>query len=80
MVYLLVSEEVISVALVQEVEKEKQSIYVIIRVLHGVEVNIKWLIRCPWHSLLSPIIKILAKPNLARWMIGWAIELSEFQI
>jgi len=41
MVYLLVSEEVISVALVQEVEKEKQSIYVIIRVLHGVEVNIK---------------------------------------
>ena len=27
-----------------------------------------------------PIMKILAKPDLARWMIGWVVELSEFQI
>jgi len=27
-----------------------------------------------------PIVKILTKPDLAEWMIGWTIELSEFHI
>lgn len=98
-VYLAVSEEVVSVALVQEVEKEKRPVYFVSRTLHATDaryqmiekVALALILITRWmqpyfqnHTITVktdyPIYKILSKPDLAGHMIGWSVELSEFDI
>jgi len=98
-IYILVFEEVISAALVYEVEKEEQLIYFIDRILHGTEVRYQMIEKVSLTLVITarrmqmyfqnhhfivktnyPIMRILAKPHLAGWMIGWAVDLSEFEI
>ena len=93
------SEEAISVALVQEVEGEERPIYFVSQTLNAAETRYQMIEKvavalvltarrmCLYlqnHSITVrtyyPIFKILSKPNLAVRMIGWSVELSEFDI
>ena len=97
LVYLAVSDEAVSGALVQEVEGEERPIYFGSRRSTRSRRDTRWSRRwrSPWSSwrgecaLISktiqsltyyPIFKILSKSDLAGRMIGWLVELSEFDI
>jgi len=98
-VYLAVSEEAVSVALVQETEGEERSVYFVSRTLHSAETRYQMIEKVALALVLMtrrmrpyfqnhfmivrtdyPIFKILSKPDLAGRMIGWSVELSEFDI
>jgi len=99
LVYLAVSEEAVSAALVQESEGEERPVYFVNRTLPSAEMRYQMIEKVALalvltakrmrpsfqnHSIIVridyPIFKILSKPDLARRMIGWSVELSEFDI
>ncbi|XP_068484963.1 uncharacterized protein [Phaseolus vulgaris] len=99
LVYLAVSEEAVSAALVQEAEGEERPIYFVSRTLHSAETRYQMIEKVALALVLTarrmrpyfqnhsitvrtdyPIFKILSKPDLAGRMIGWSVELSEFDI
>jgi len=98
-VYLLVFEEAVSVALVQEVEKEERQAYFISRTLQAAETRYQMIEKVTLALVLTArqmrlyfqnhsitvrtnylIFNILSKPDLEGRMIGWSVELSEFNI
>jgi len=93
------SEEVISAALVQEVDHEEHPVYFVSRTLHAAETRYQMIEKVALALVLTarrmrpyfqnheirvrtnyPIYKIFSKPDLAGRMIGWSVELSEFDI
>ena len=85
--YLAVLEDAITAVLVQEVEKEERpvSYQMIEKVALDLVITARRM--CMYfhnHRILVrteyPIMKILAKPDFVGRMIGWDVELSEFQI
>jgi len=99
LVYLAVSEEAVSAALVQETGGEERPVYFVSRTLHSAETRYQMIEKvalalvliarrmCPYfqnHSIIVrtdyPIFKILSKRDLAGRMIGWSVELFEFDI
>jgi len=98
-VYLVVSEEAVSSALVEEVNNEEHLVYFVSRMLHATETRYQMIEKVALALVLTarrmrlyfqnhaitvrtnyPIYKILSKPNLGGRMIGWSVELSEFDI
>jgi len=95
LLYLVVSEETVSVALVQELEL----VYFVIQTLHATETRYQMIEKVALALVLTakqmrpyfqnhsitvrtdyPIFKILSKPDLVGRMIGWSVELFKFNI
>ncbi|GAU30548.1 hypothetical protein TSUD_65580 [Trifolium subterraneum] len=66
--YLAVSENSMSSALVQDIKGEERPVYFVSRIFKGAEIR--------YH----PIKHVLKKPDLAGRMVAWAVELSEYDI
>ncbi|RDX68519.1 hypothetical protein CR513_52483, partial [Mucuna pruriens] len=90
LVYLSVTDDVVSAAIVQEKEGNQCLIYFISRVLHEkASLTLKVTSRRlrsyfqGYHIVVRtdlPIRKILRKPDLAGRMVGWSVQLFEFDI
>ncbi|RDY05807.1 Protein NYNRIN, partial [Mucuna pruriens] len=71
--YILVSDTVVSSALIQEEGGEQRPIYFTSKVLQGAERRIIVQIDLP-------IRQVLRKPDMAGRMVAWSVQLSEFDI
>ena len=84
--YFAVTEWAISVVLVQEQDQTQKPIYFLSKVLQGPEARYQSLEKAALAVVFSArrlrhyFQKVLQKPDVARRMVCWAVELSEFDI
>ncbi|RDX70746.1 hypothetical protein CR513_49985, partial [Mucuna pruriens] len=85
LIYLAISNEAIGAALVHEFGNEQRSIYFINKVAHALIITTRKLrLYLQSHKIVNkmelPIKQVLKKPNLTKRMVGWYVELLEFNI